>query len=130
MQPVTQVVETPSPPSPIQCCIVLWATLSSGRGRETHLYWQCFNKVTLIICSFVMDNGQRQTLFKRSALLIFTLKIIFIPQRTCWCLSCMTWSTPITLSTCTLVGHMGLTHTGVVKSFWPGFIMKGSYNNY
>ena len=25
IQPVTQVVETPSPPSPIQCCIVLWA---------------------------------------------------------------------------------------------------------
>ena len=25
LQPVTQVVETPSPPSPIQCCVVLWA---------------------------------------------------------------------------------------------------------
>ena len=33
LQPVTQVVETPSPPSPI----------ASGRGRETQLYRQCFD---------------------------------------------------------------------------------------
>jgi len=60
IQPVTQVVETPSPPSPIQCCIVLLALVFTnlvetffqhclvGEGGR-QLYRQCFNKVTLIV---------------------------------------------------------------------------------